>query len=108
MRALHGAIHKAYCGNPHSVQATVKVLHHVSYHMLVKRCVIVSVIKRWLNEHAFRAGDAYSSWRPPDSLTVEGINGAWCWDADNLDRLQQLCTDVTRACKDENTGNVCV
>ena len=75
MRALHGAIHKAYCGSPHSEKATVKVLHHLSYHMPAKRCIVVAAIKRWLNKHAFWAGDAYSSWRLPESLTVEGING---------------------------------
>ena len=78
MSALRSAIHKAYCGSPHSVQATVKVLHHVSYHMPAKRCIVVVVIKRWLNKHAFRVGGTYSSWRLPKSLTVEGINGAWC------------------------------
>ena len=85
MCALHGAIHKAYCGNPHSVQATVKVQHHVSYHMPARRCIVIAVIRRWLNKHAFYASDAHCSWGLPDSLTVEAINGAWCWDAENLD-----------------------
>ena len=53
MRALHGAIHKAYCGRPPSEKATVKILHHVSYHMPAKRCAVVSAIKRWLNKPAF-------------------------------------------------------
>ena len=87
-------------------------LNHFSCSVLVSWflnvCVRARVCKRWLNEHAFWVGEACSSWRLPDRLTIEGINGAWCWDAENLDRLQQLCTDVTCACQDENTGNVCV
>ena len=90
------------------VGSCTSVCHHVSYHMPVKRCVVVSVIKRWLNKHAFWAADTYSSWRLPDSLTVNSINGAWCWDAENLVRLQQPCTQATCACNDEATGNVCV
>ena len=55
---------------------TTKVLHHVLYHMPSKRCMVVARIKRWLESHAFWAGDAYSSWMLPDYLTVDGINGA--------------------------------
>ena len=91
-----------------SVKATVKVLHHLSYHMPAKRCIVVAVIKQWLNKHAFSAGDAYSSWRLPESLTVEGINGAWCWDAENLDQLMQPCSDITCHCRIDPTDNVCV
>ena len=65
MRALHGAIHKAYCESPHSEKGTVKILHHLSYNMPAKRCVVVSAIKRWLSKHAFWAGEAYSWWRLP-------------------------------------------
>jgi len=78
MRALHSAVQKECCGSPHSVPATFKVLHHLSYHMPDKRCRVVSRIKRWLDTHAFWAGEAYSSWRLPDHLIVHGINGVWC------------------------------
>ena len=104
--ALHSAVQKAYCGSPHSVPATIKVLHHLSYHMLDKRCRVVSRIKRWLDTHAFWAGDAYSSWRLPDHLTVDGINGAWCWDAANLDSLLAFCTDPICGCHGGGHDNV--
>ena len=50
--ALHGAIHRAYCGSPHPEKATVTIMHHLSYHMPAKRCVVVSAIKCWLGKHA--------------------------------------------------------
>ena len=42
MRALHKAVQKAYCSTPHSVPATIKILHHLSYHMPAKRCVVAA------------------------------------------------------------------
>ena len=81
------------------VCATIEVLRHLSYHMPDKRCRVVSRIKRLLDTHAFWAGEAHSSWRLPNHLTVDGINGAWCWDAANLDSLLALCTDVSCDCR---------
>ena len=90
------------------MKSTIKVLHHVSYHMPNKRCVVVANIKRWLESHALWAGDAYSSWMLTYHLTADGINGAWCWDAANLSKLLEPCSDALCTCKEIGHDNVCV
>ena len=72
-------------------EATTKVLHHLSYHMPARRCVVAARVAVWLEEHAFWARDSYSSWRLPDHLTVGGICGAWSDDFEALSVLLDQC-----------------
>ena len=74
--AMHKAVQKAHCTTPHSVQATIKVLHHLSYHLPAKRCQVASYLGRWLENRAFWVGEAYSSRKLPQNLQMTGINGA--------------------------------
>ena len=46
MRAMHQAIHGAHGGNPHSVQGTMKAVHHLLYAMPDKKSIILKWVKK--------------------------------------------------------------
>ena len=76
MRVLHRAVAKANPGSPHASQATIKVLHHLSYKMLLKRGLVAVHVGAWIRNHACGSADRYSSWVLPPALRVNGICGA--------------------------------
>ena len=61
-----------------------------------------------MEQHAYWAGDAYSSWVLPRNLTVGGICGTWSEDFFRLHTLLAQCTDLDCRCKTLWQHNVCV
>ena len=105
---LASAVARVYSCTAHAAEATTKVLHHLSYHMPPRRCVVVARVAAWLEEHAFWVGELYSSWRLPDHLTVGGICGASSNDFESLGVLLDQCQEASCVCQHTWQRNVCV
>ena len=80
MRAMHRLVAKAYSGTPHSVQATVKVLHHLSYQMPAPRCIVTARVGRWMEQHAYWAGDAATKRILVAATKPHGGGHLWCME----------------------------
>ena len=95
-------LHPPLCSGYH------EILHHLSYHMPAKRCVVAARVANWQDNNAFWSGNAYSLWKLPPNLTVDCINGAWCWGSNSVKQLLAPCTTDHCPCKQESQDNVCV
>ena len=62
MCSMHRSLAQAYISTPHSLATTVKALHHLSYPMPARRCTVVAGVAKRLGQHAYWAGECYSSW----------------------------------------------
>ena len=90
---LRACVHAGACVK------SVKVLHHLSYHMPAPRCVVVARVSQSLERRVPWAGDTYSPWRLPAHHTLGGFCGEWNSDFGSLALLLSLCEDPRCQCK---------
>ena len=69
-------MYRAYATSPHDVQATVKAVYHLSYHLPMSRARTAQVLAAWLREHAYWRDTEYSSWYLAPDIAVQGITGS--------------------------------
>ena len=96
MRAIHKGVFRAYATAPHDLQATVKAIHHISYHLPSTRHHVAGILRTWLKKHAYciLAGGRVQQLVPCPRHRSTGYNGVRDQDFCCL-RLLAECADTS-------------
>ena len=94
-----GASHRAFAGEPHFLQATVKAVYSVSYLLLDRKCAMVGHVQKWLRNWTHWDGDRYTSWTPKACADLRAYEVVWNDDWEVLDGVRrQSCPGAGCVC----------
>ena len=79
-RAAHSAVTRALATSPNTLAQTVRFMYSLLPHLPMPHCCHLTFCAGWIRRQAHWAGDKYSNWFLPLSLSPNGISGDWCSD----------------------------
>ena len=97
-RAAHLAVVRGMSTSPHECARSVRFLYNIVHYLPMMKCRAIKFCLQWLKINAHWRGNQYSSWTTPDSLSPDGVAGAWSDDWQILHHEAETATPPDHHC----------